>query len=89
MPRNIEIKVRLSDLAVARATAAALGARYVATEEQVDRYYGLDAGRRDEGRCRAQIDAITRALDLHEADFIRASYADLLQSAHGDTMVRV
>lgn len=46
MPQNLEIKTRIADLAAARAAVVALGARYVATEEQVDRYYEIDGGRR-------------------------------------------
>jgi adenylate cyclase class IV len=46
MPRNIEIKARVSDLAAARARALACGARPFAVEEQTDRYYTLDGGRR-------------------------------------------
>jgi predicted adenylyl cyclase CyaB len=169
MARNVEVKVRLSDLIDVRVRIAALGARYSVTEEQVDRYFELDSGRRvklrsiagaaaqlihydrpetsgmrvstyeitavrdddagvclvpkgeplvvvrkqrevhlldnvrvhldrvdglgsfleleavvdaqhDESRCRAQVERITRALWLRDADFIRASYADLLLS---------
>lgn len=167
MARNVEVKARLSDLLDARAMIAALGATYSVTEEQVDRYFELDGGRRvklrtiagaaaqlirydrpetsgmrvstyeitpvrddhagvclvpkgepliivrkqrevhlldnvrvhldrvdrlgtfleleavvdaqhDESSCRAQVERITRALGLGDADFIRASYADLL-----------
>jgi adenylate cyclase class 2 len=46
VPRNIEIKVRVDDLDVARARVVALGARYLACEKQVDRYYQLDADQR-------------------------------------------
>jgi adenylate cyclase class IV len=46
MPRNIEIKARLADLAAARATALQLGARPHVVEVQTDRYYALDGGRR-------------------------------------------
>jgi adenylate cyclase, class 2 len=46
MPRNIEIKVRLADLAAARARAHGLGATLHAVEQQTDRYYVLDADRR-------------------------------------------
>jgi predicted adenylyl cyclase CyaB len=46
MPRNVEIKVRLADLAAARAAVARLGARLDGTDTQVDRYYTLDGGRR-------------------------------------------
>src|SRR5205085_6726329 len=46
MPRNIEIKARIADLAAARATAIRLGARPYVVEQQVDTYYALDGGRR-------------------------------------------
>ena len=46
MPRNIEIKARLNDLAAARGVARGLGAVPFAVEEQVDSYYQLAGGRR-------------------------------------------
>lgn len=46
MPRNIEIKVRLAAIDDARAIALGLGAAPHAVEEQTDRYYTLDGGRR-------------------------------------------
>lgn len=46
MPRNVEIKVPLPDPAAARAAVIALGARTAGVDEQVDRYYVLDGGRR-------------------------------------------
>ena len=42
VPRNLEIKVRVADLAPARATATRLGARPAGVEVQVDRYYELE-----------------------------------------------
>ena len=167
VPRNLEIKVRVADLAPARATAARLGARPAGVEVQVDRYYELEGGSRlklrtvpgrpaeliryrrpecdavrtsdyevtpvrdadarrclvpktrpvvtvrkrrevllldnvrihldevdglgrfleleavvdaahDEAACRRRVAEITAALGLREADFIRASYAELL-----------
>ncbi len=44
MPRNLEVKARLPDLAAARATVARLGARPAGIEVQVDRYYELEGG---------------------------------------------
>src|SRR5258705_8041552 len=44
--RNIEIKARVADLSALRAMALAHGAREHAIEEQTDRYYALDGGRR-------------------------------------------
>jgi len=46
VPRNIEIKVRVDDLDAARTRALALGARYLTTEKQADRYYRLEGNRR-------------------------------------------
>src|SRR5438552_1168415 len=46
VPRNLEIKVRVADLAPARATAARLGACPAGVEVQVDRYYELEGGSR-------------------------------------------
>jgi adenylate cyclase, class 2 len=46
MPRNIEIKVRVTDLEAARAICVRRGANAHAVEEQTDRYYVLDGGRR-------------------------------------------
>jgi adenylate cyclase class 2 len=52
VPRNIEVKVRVSDLARARAAALAAGARSRGIERQTDRYYELDGGRRVKLRVR-------------------------------------
>jgi predicted adenylyl cyclase CyaB len=46
MPRNVEIKARLADLAAARAIAERVGARFTWADDQVDRYFELDGGRR-------------------------------------------
>src|SRR2546427_12915823 len=46
VPRNLEIKIRVADLAPARATAARLGARPAGVEVQLDRYYELEGGSR-------------------------------------------
>ncbi|HXJ35399.1 MAG TPA: class IV adenylate cyclase [Candidatus Eisenbacteria bacterium] len=46
MPRNVEIKARLADLAAARAIADRVGARFTWADDQVDRYFELDGGRR-------------------------------------------
>jgi len=43
VPRNVEVKARLDDLPGARAIAERLGARFTWADEQVDRYYELDA----------------------------------------------
>jgi len=73
MPRNIEIKARLSDLASARAAAVAVGARPVAVEEQTDRYYTLDAGRRVKLRSIRGGRAELIEYDRPEATGVRAS----------------
>jgi adenylate cyclase, class 2 len=44
--RNVEIKARIERIDHARALAVALGARAHAVEEQTDRYYVIDGGRR-------------------------------------------
>jgi predicted adenylyl cyclase CyaB len=46
MARNVEIKSRIEDIDVVRSAALAAGARPHAVEEQTDRYYVLDGGRR-------------------------------------------
>lgn len=46
MPRNLEVKAALPNLAVTRKAVATLGARHVGTEHQVDRYYELEGARR-------------------------------------------
>ena len=167
MPQNIEIKVRVADVAALRVAVVASGARWEATQMQTDRYFAFDGEERvklrtidggeaeliryrrrenaparlsdyerspvrdaqarrclvpkqepiavvrkrreiylldnvrfhldivdelgtfleleavvdsahDEAMCRAQIDAIVRALGLDPRTFIRASYAELL-----------
>jgi len=45
MGRNVELKARLRDLAEARKIAAALGARYMGLQEQVDTYFPVATGR--------------------------------------------
>ncbi len=46
MPRNIEIKARVADLDAVRAVVNRIGALPHVIEEQTDRYYALDGGRR-------------------------------------------
>lgn len=45
MPENVELKCRLRSPERARALCAGLGARYVATLDQTDRYYRVADGR--------------------------------------------
>lgn len=73
MPRNIEIKARLADLAAARAIALGLGAAAHVVEEQTDRYYTLDAGRRVKLRTIRGSRAELIAYDRPEARGVRAS----------------
>jgi adenylate cyclase, class 2 len=46
MPRNVEIKARVRDLAPVRARALAAGAKPHLIEEQTDRYYTVDGAHR-------------------------------------------
>src|SRR5439155_761015 len=80
VPRNLEIKVRVADLAPARATAARLGARPAGVEVQVDRYYELEGRSRRRSAsarstssaprtrsCSARADNTTRAAGRRRA----------------------
>jgi adenylate cyclase class 2 len=73
MPRNIEIKVRVADLEAVRGRCVRFGASAHTVEEQTDRYYTLDGGRRVKLRAirggRAELIEYTRA----EATGVRAS----------------
>ena len=73
MPRNIEIKARLSDLEAARAIAVDLGAAPHGVEEQTDRYYTLDAGRRVKLRTIRGSRAELITYDRPEVRGVRAS----------------
>lgn len=46
MPRNVEIKARVADLASVREAALRIGARFHAVEVQTDRYYTVDGAHR-------------------------------------------
>lgn len=84
MPRNIEIKARVADLAAARAAALALGGRPHAVEVQTDRYYALDGGRRVKVRS---IDGGRRELidyQRPEASGVRASDYTVTPLAAGE-----
>ena len=52
MAQNVEVKLRVSDLAAVRAGLPELGARHTHDEEQVDRYFLLDGARRVKLRVR-------------------------------------
>ena len=73
MPRNVEVKVAVSDLAVLRAAALAAGARRSGVERQTDRYYELDGGRRVKLRTRAGGAAELIRYDRPETAGVRAS----------------
>ena len=73
MARNIEIKARVADLAAARTIVAALGARPHVVEEQTDRYYALDGGRRLKLRSVAGAGAELIDYARPESDGVRAS----------------
>jgi predicted adenylyl cyclase CyaB len=71
--RNIEIKARLADLDAARAIALGIGAAPHAVEEQTDRYYTLDAGRRVKLRTIRGSRAELITYDRPEGTGVRAS----------------
>jgi predicted adenylyl cyclase CyaB len=78
MARNVEAKARLADLAVARRAAERLGARFVWDDEQVDRYYELDGGRRLKLRTCGRAPAELIRYDRPETTGVRASDYDVL-----------
>jgi adenylate cyclase class 2 len=71
--RNVEVKARLADVDGARALVAGLGAVFVWTDEQVDRYYELDGGRRLKLRTCGRAAAQLIRYDRPETSGIRAS----------------
>lgn len=73
MPRNVELKARLADLRSAHAVAHRLGARHLATEGQVDRYYELDDARRVKLRTSPGLPAALITYDRPETDPVRVS----------------
>lgn len=84
MPRNIETKALVEDLAAVRAAAIAIGARPSSIEEQVDRYYELDGAR----RVKLRTVAGGRAEMIHyrrpERDGVRASDYEVTPVRDGD-----
>jgi len=78
VPRNVEVKARLDDLDAARATAERLGARFVWTDEQVDRYYALDGSRRVKLRTCGRAPAELIRYDRPEDDGVRTSAYEVL-----------
>jgi adenylate cyclase, class 2 len=73
VPRNIEVKVRVSGLARLRTAALAAGARSSGIESQTDRYYELDGGRRVKLRVRDGGSAELIRYDRPETGGVRAS----------------
>lgn len=99
MPQNVEVKVRVSDLATVRARLPALGARHSHDEEQVDRYFLLDGARRMKLRVRRPGGAELIEYDRSEATGVRTSTyeirpvrdqaAGLCQVPHGEPIAVV
>jgi predicted adenylyl cyclase CyaB len=73
MARNLEFKVRVPDLDTVRRRLRPIGARHVVTEEQIDRYYEVDGGRRLKLRTRAGGRAELIRYDRPETSDVRTS----------------
>jgi len=73
VPRNIEVKIRVRELAPIRAAALAAGARSRGVEAQIDRYYELAGGRRVKLRVRDGGTAEMIRYDRPETSGVRAS----------------
>lgn len=73
MARNVEVKARLADVDAARAIVAGLGAAFVWSDEQVDRYYELDGERRLKLRICGRAPAELIRYERPETSGIRAS----------------
>jgi predicted adenylyl cyclase CyaB len=73
VPRNIEVKLRVADLAPIRAAALAGGARRQGVESQTDRYYELAGGRRVKLRTRDGGTAELIRYDRPETEGVRPS----------------
>ena len=99
MPRNIEIKVRVADLAAVRTAALGAGARLHAVEDQTDRYYALEGERRVKLRTiaggRAEMIEYRRAEDhgVRPSDYtvtpVRDAAAGLCLVPKGEPLVVV
>jgi predicted adenylyl cyclase CyaB len=79
--RNIELKARVADLAVARATATRLATEHVGVQRQVDTYFVCVAGRlklREIDDQVAQLVAYERARDANakSSDYYLVSVAE-------------
>lgn len=73
MPRNVEIKARVADLASVREVALGIGARCHAVEVQTDRYYSVDGAHRVKLRTIAGGRAELVEYRRSEATGVRAS----------------
>jgi predicted adenylyl cyclase CyaB len=83
--RNIELKVRVPDLDVVRASLAALGARYEGSNRQVDTYFRIENGRL---KLRQLDDRQSGTLIYYRrADTAVSRYSayQLVETADGDT----
>jgi predicted adenylyl cyclase CyaB len=78
MARNVEMKVRLDDLELARAAAVGAGARFAWVDTQVDRYYELDGGRRVKLRTCGRAPAELIRYDRPETTGVRPSEYEVL-----------
>lgn len=78
MARNVEAKARIADLDAARRAAAALGARFVWADAQVDRYYELDGARRLKLRTCERAPAELIRYARPEASGVRTSEYEVL-----------
>jgi predicted adenylyl cyclase CyaB len=73
VPRNIEVKIRVRELAPIRVAVLAAGARSRGVEAQIDRYYELAGGRRVKLRVRDGATAEMIRYDRPETSGVRAS----------------
>lgn len=80
MPRNLEIKAPLADLAAARQQALRLATAHPGLETQIDRYYKLDASGAE--RLKERVSSLHGTMLIHyrrpEAAGVRASDYRLL-----------
>jgi len=85
MPRNLEIKARIADVAAARAVVQWLGARPAGADEQVDTYYRID--RTDRLKLRTFGDGRAELIHYHrsEATGVRTSDYEVTPVRDGPT----
>ncbi len=87
MARNIEIKVRIADLAAAGAVVRGLGATSQGVVEQVDRYYEVDVHRRVKLRTVAGRAAELITYTRPEVDGVRVSTYEVTPVRDGACLV--